>query len=251
LFNKIAAMAVLTILAAGVAPAALITIDDFNTTQFLGIGPGGVNPLTGSGGVLDGNVVGGARSVTITRTAGTGLQYVNVNSSIFEFNTGSADNAFGRILYDGDTNASLNTAGLNLNLSSSNYKFRFDSKSDNPGTGYVVLFSSPTAYSYYQFALPDQGFAAAFSTQSIALSAFLQGAPALVQADLGLAVATSAVNLSQVGAIAVYFDGTAGAAAGLDAQLDLLELTDVPEPASFGLVGGVLIAAAFARRFRR
>ena len=45
--------------------------------------------------------------------------------------------------------------------------------------------------------------------------------------------------------------GTGASSSGLDAQFQLLEVQDVPEPATFGLVGGMLIAAAFARRYRR
>lgn len=251
MFKRIAALTVLTLVVAGVSSAALLTIDHFNTAQFMGVGPGGGNPLTGNQGAADAGAVGGGRNVAFTRTAGTGFEFINVTSSILEFNLGSGDNGYGRVLWDGDTNNALNPTGLNVNVSAPNAMFRFDARSDIGGTGYLVVFSSATSYSYVSFNLPAQGFAVPFTTYTIPLASLLQGAPALVQTDLGLAAASSMANLSQVGAFALYFNGTAPQSAGLDAQFEFLEITDVPEPATFGLVGSVLLAAGLLRRVRR
>jgi hypothetical protein len=163
------------------------------------------------------------------------------------------DNGYSRVIWDGDADAVLNfgLGGVDLTGAATRDRFRTQARSDIAGKVHLAVFTSATAYSFATFDLPAAGIAASYSNFAIPFASMAMGAPALLVSDLGLGVATSMADFTNVNAIAMFIDGTLPNPAGLDAQFTLLEVnSNVPEPATFGLVGAALAAASLLRRKR-
>ena len=239
-----------------------IVIDAFGTAQNqITVGPGtpGANPLSANGGIAAPDALGGARNIGLTRTTGNGQDSVVVGQTpnLFEFSSAAANNSVGRIIWDGDTNGTVNPTGLggvNLTGGGTNTFLRLQARSDITGTLYITVFTSATSYSTVAITLPAAGFGATpFTEYIIPFSSFTQGAPANVTSSsigFNLGAATGAANFSNVGAITLYVDGTGGSSAGLDTQIRLLQADGVvtPEPVTLALAGAGLGLIGLLRR---
>jgi len=246
----LAAMTLMMLGGAWVQAAPLI-IDNFQTNHpILFAGPGGGNPISSNSGVpggAPGDILGDARNLKVTRTTGSSLGTAYVSGG--ELTVGMiTDLGYSRIIWDGDLNSSLNYA-LAVDLTGGGLRDRFHvrARSDLSGSVHLTVFTSATSYSSVTFSLPALGIAAPYSDYNLLFTSLTMGAPALVAADLGLGAATAMADLTNITAITLFVDGTA--IAGLDAQFQIVEVASgVPEPATLGLVGGVLLGVSLLRR---
>jgi hypothetical protein len=212
-----------------------VLIDNFSTDQFVSVGPSGTNPLTNTGGILTGtNSIGGARTISITRTAGSGFDYVQTTGGIARVLSGD-DEVTASFTWDGDIDPALNATGLggiDLTGGGSNIYFYLASRSDAVGPISVTIYSDAGNASRAMINSPGTGFgSAAFASNLILFSAFSN--------FLG-----SGATFTNVGAIVVTVDGTG--LAGLDTQIDLIEATSVPEPGTLAFVAIGLGLTAFS-----
>lgn len=252
----------LGVLGIGFVQAAPLTIDDFENGTggvCVGIGFAGCPGNSYNIGLSGAGIIGGARNVQLTRTTFTSGGFAQVDAGIFDFSLGS-DNGYGRIIWDGDTNASLNfgsgdLGGIDLTGGGLRTAFRIGAKSDLPGLTYLTVFTSATDYSTITFALPGAGAGPGdpYTDLSLAFASMLSSAPALVRTNLGLAAALNPATLTNVHAIAFFLDGTAAGSAGLDARIQFLETPDdvnIPEPGTNLLLGLGLVGAFALRRIK-
>ncbi len=246
------ASAITCLLAAASLSAAPIVIDAFGTDQNqIQVGPGqpGNNPWTAGSGVAAPDAIGGSRNISITRVSGNGSDTADVGLTpgVFTLSTAAANNSVGRIIWDGDTNSSVNPTGLggrDLTDGGTNTFLRLQARSDITGTIYITIFTSATAYSTVAITLPALGFGATpFTEYIIPFSSFTQGAPANVTSStigFNLGAASGSANFTNVGAITLFVDGTGAGSAGLDTQIRLLQADGpppVPEPVTLLLSG--------------
>ncbi len=251
--RRLLVLCALTFLVALSVQPAPLTIDNFQTAHpFLFAGPGGGNPLSADSGVsgLPTDIIGGARNLAVTRTSGVNIGLASISGGELTFGM-VTDLGYSRIIWDGDLNSSLNYALAAVDLTGGGLRTRFHvrARSDLAGSVHLTVFSSATDYSSITFALPAAGIGASYTNLFPNFSSLVLGAPALVTSDLGLGAATAMADLTNITAITLHVDGTA--IAGLDAQFQLVEVADnVPEPATFGLVGGMLFALALLHRRR-
>lgn len=237
-----------------------IVIDGFGTDQSsIFVLPGGGNPSSSNSGVAAPDAVGGSRNVGITRVTGNDLDSANVGLTpgIFTFSSAAANNSVGRIIWDGDTNNSVNPTGLggvDLTGGGTNTFLRLQARSDITGTLYITVFTSATSYSTVAITLPAGGFGATpFTEYIIPFSSFTQGAPANVTSSsigFNLGAATGGVTFTNVGAITLFVDGTGSSSAGLDTQIRLLQADGIvtPEPITLALAGAGLGLMGLLRR---
>lgn len=246
-------LAALAFLTAAVTPAANLTIDNFAVGQPIQFASDAFVPVnnSASGGATD--IIGGDRNIEVTRTSGDlpGMTAVNSGHFIFGLLDG---NGYSRIIWDGDTDNllsfGLGSADLTLGGSAS-ARFRIHARSDIAGSAHLTVFTSATSYSSITFLLPANGFGVTpFTEFNLAFSSLVQGAPSLVQNSLAIGVATSMASMSNINAITLFIDGTAPGSAALDAQIDFIQVSDVPEPATYALMAGGLFSLFALRRKR-
>ena len=243
--------------------AAPVVIDTFASTQGLvSVGPGTqANPLSNDAGVSSSSSLGGARNIGVTRVAGDGFDFVNVSTNLFEMNSAAADNATGKIIWDGDTNGTVNAAtglgGVDLTAGGLNTGLRLRARSDVTGTIYITIFTSATSYSTVALTLPGQGFGSTpFTEFFLPFATFALGANATVTSNgvgFNLLTATGTANFTSVTAITLLVDGTGPNSAGLDTQIQLLQAdteSSVPEPMTLALAGAGLGVLGILRRRR-
>jgi hypothetical protein len=248
----LSALLTLAFLASFAVQSAPLVIDNFQVAQGpLLVGPGGGNPLDASSGAsgLTTDLIGGFRNLEVTRTNGSQFGIASVSGGEFTFGM-LTDNGYSRIIWDGDLNSSLNYALASIDLTGGvgRSAFRVRARSDIAGSVHLTVFSSATDYSTITFSLPGTGIAAPYTEFMLSFASLVQGAPSVVTTDLGLGAATALADVTNITAITLFIDGTS--LAGLDAQFQLLEVADVPEPATFALVGCMLAGLSVLRRQR-
>lgn len=230
--------------------AAPLTIDDFQTAQ-PGACIGGFpcnNPSSSSNEGIAGSMLGGFRNIEVTRSGGSSFGIVTVASNTFIYGM-VLDPGYGRIIWDGDLNSSLNYALASIDLTGGGTRdsFRIRAQSDLGGTIILTVFSSSTAFSSLSIALPTTG--SAYTDYIRNFGVLTPGAPTLVLTDLGLANTTTAADLNNITAITLFIDGTT--VPQLDAQIQLLEVTaEIPEPGTYALISAGLLSLFALRRKR-
>ena len=224
---------------AGVSLAAPILIDNFTDPQFFGVGPGGSNPLTASQGIVTGaNSIGGARNITITRTSGNSFDFISTGG-IFELNLAAADAGSALVIWDGDTNNTINTTGLSVDLTDggTNVAFQLFSRSDLVSPVTITVYSGANASSF-TYNTPGLGFGLVpFTETFLYFSNFTT-------------IAGTGADFTNVGAITLFIDSSALSRAGADTQIDLIGAVPVPEPSTMLLSGLAIAALGFVRRKR-
>jgi len=219
--------------------AAPVLVDNFDDAQLVSVGPAGVNPLANSGGVLTGaNSIGGARTVTVTRTAGNSFDFVLVSNGIFEFNLAAADAGSALIIWDGDTNPILNENGfgpVDMTDSGTNTHFVAMVRSDLVAPITFTIYSGTGNSSSFTINTPAAGFVVPFAQYYIPFAAFVN-------------TGGTGGDFSGVTALTALLDGTNQP--GTDFQLDLIGGDRVPEPGTFGLAGLLLGGLVYIARRR-
>jgi hypothetical protein len=231
------------ILALGIVPAnaTVIFIDDFNASQTVFAGPIGPNPVSSQSGVAVGsNVLGGARSLEVTRTSGTSIDFGTVGLGSLTMALAPADSGFASLIWDGDTNGTLNQNGIvpvDLTDAGSNTAIALSVRSDLVAPIILTFYSGNGNSSTYSFNTPAQGFGATpFTDYVIAMSSFVTSSG-------------TGANFTGITAATLFIDGQFQP--GLDVEVQNYQaMNPIPEPASFGLVAAGL-AGLFIRRHRK
>lgn len=219
-----------------------IMIDSFNNTihfASVGFAPG---TLSASSGTLTagGESVGGARFFTITRT-GDGNDSINVSSTLpgtFNFNLAANDIGTGLIIWDGDSNSTIDH-GLSVDLTSGglNAHIQTSVRSDLVAPVVVTVYSGAGNFSTFTFSSPGLGFAATpYTVLNLAFAGFTVGGG-------------SGANFASVTAVTLFVDGSS--TPGLDFQIDYIQASEIPEPATFAVIGLGLAGIGFAGLRRR
>ncbi len=229
---------VTTLAGGAVLSAAPILIDNFNTSQFLQVGPGGGNPLSGFNSVATGaNAIGGFRAVNLTRTVGSGIANVDVNlsePSLFSYSNGASVVSQLSVWWDGDSNSTLDFTNFAVDLTGSgtNTGILIGNRSDLVVAVTLRLYTDAANYSTLNFNTPGLGTLAPFTSVFLPFASFTPtGAGA---------------NFTNVTAALLSMTGPAS----FDLQLDFLEATNpIPEPMSALLLGGALLGlGVYGRR---
>jgi hypothetical protein len=222
----------------GTLSATPIVIDHFNDTQTLSVSGLVVNPVSAANGVSAPSALGGARFITLTRTAGVGTASININSpspSVFNQSNDAVADSDSLTLWDGGLDGTISPAGLIADLTGGgvNNQLHFRANVD-------LLVGVTATFRFYTGTLSD--YSEVIQT--------LIGGGADFDYFIPFASMTSAgsgATFSNVGAITMLISGPSR----MDMQMDLLETTsdqDVPEPMTFGLVGSALAGLALLRR---
>jgi hypothetical protein len=234
------AVAVCGLLAGLPAYGTPVLIDNFNTAQFFGVGPGGINPLTNSQGVVTGpDSLGGARTITITRTAGNGFEFANVSGGNVEFNLGAGDGGFFQTIWDGDTVPALSNSNYVADLTDagSNAYFVLRLRSDLIAPVSIRAYSGAPNFSDYTLNSPGMGFVVPFTEVYVPLVAFNPTGGA-------------GADFTAITALVLTMDGQAQL--GVDMQFDSLSVEPVPEPGTaLMMLGSVLLLGAGLLRRRK
>jgi hypothetical protein len=215
---------------------AIVPVDTFDgPLQVASVGFGGGNPVTvgvGIGGLP--TVVGGSRYVQVTRDSGALNDTVVVVGGVFSLLLGT-DPGSGLIIWDGDTNSSVDS-GLLVDLTSggTNWSLYTSLRSDLVAPITFTLYSA-SGSSRVSFFSPGLGFGATpFTNVNLPFTGFV--------IDSG-----AGVDFTAVTAITAFLDGSS--VPGLDVEIDFVQ-GGVPEPATFALVGTVLLGIGLIRRKR-
>jgi hypothetical protein len=213
-----------------------VLIDNFNTTQTLTVSGGGANPVTSSNGVATGvDAIGGNRAINLTRTSGAGVATINVNSpaSVLAYGNDSDAESNATVIWDGDTNNTLNTTGLgglSLTESGANNALRILVRSDLVVPITVTVYTDGSNFAARTVNSPGGGLP--FTEFFLLFSSF---------------TATGSPDFANVGAVTMDVSGPQS----FDVQVSLLEaINSVPEPSTWGLFG-LGIAALTAGRLRK
>lgn len=210
--------------------AAPVLIDNFNTSQFLQVGPGGSNPLPGFNSVATGaNAIGGFRSVELTRTVGSGIANVDANisePSILSYSTGASVVSSLLIWWDGDSGATLNFTNYSVDLTGggTNTGILISNRSDLVVSVDLRLYTDASNYSTASFTTPGLGTLVPFTQTFLPFASFVPTG--------------SGATLTNITAVLMSMSGPAS----FDLQMDFLEATNpIPEPMSALLIGGALL----------
>jgi hypothetical protein len=229
---------VTTLAGGAVLSAAPILIDNFNTSQFLQVGPGGVNPLSGFNSVATGvNAIGGFRAVNLTRTIGSGIANVDVNlsePSLFSYSNGASVVSQLLVWWDGDSNSTLDFTNFAVDLTGggTNTGILIGNRSDLVVSVSLRLYTDAANYSTANFNTAGLGTLVPFTNVFLPFASFTPtGAGA---------------NFTNITAALLSMTGPAS----FDLQLDFLEATNpIPEPMSALLLGGALLGlGVYGRR---
>ncbi len=226
-------------LAGGVVlSAAPILIDNFNTSQFLQVGPGGSNPLPGFNSVATGvNSIGGFRSVELTRTVGSGIASVDANfsdPSILSYSNGASVVSSLLVWWDGDAGATLDFTNYSVDLTGggTNTGIALATRSDLVVSVTLQLFTDASNYSTANFNTPGLGTLVPFTGVFLPFASFTPTG--------------SGANFTNITAVLLSMTGPAS----FDLQLDFIEANNpIPEPMTALLMGGALLGlGAYGRR---
>lgn len=218
--------------------SATIVIDDFDSTQSLGT----LSTL----GMVDGGqaaagVFGGSRYARLDNLTGGGAATLNVNqtaSGLLEFGQDPAVSASFLLIWDGDTDDTLEfTNTLGDLVSTSNNRIRVSYRSDLSIPVTITVYTDAANWSSATFNTTSTGF----------------GSNPFANVDLFFATSFTfhggtGADFSNVRAITM--SGTGASQPGADIQVDFIRAyeDEVPEPATYLLLGAGLIAFATARR---
>jgi hypothetical protein len=222
----------------GTLSATPIIIDQFTDTQSLSVSGPGANPVSASGSSAAPAALGGNRFVMLTRTAGAGTASININApsaGVFNQSNDAVADSDSLTLWDGGLDGTINPAGLSVDLTDSgvNSQLHFRANVD-------LLVGVTAAFRFYSGTLSD--YSQVIQTLIGGGADFDYFIPFASMTSVG-----SGANFTNVGAITMFISGPNR----MDLQVDLLETTndeDVPEPATFGLVGSALAGLALLRR---
>lgn len=216
-----------------------ILIDDFTTVQIAV----DANPTAGSSDIdalADAGVLGGSREFIANRTnPQTGTLQVKTSSNEFATEqfifdqSSSTTRGIGSIVYDGSANGAVNTTGLGA-----------------PGED-LTAGGSLTFFVFKQLAVSGSGLILTVSlydsvgVPSTAVINLVDG----FEGDLAIPYATftNPTTAAAVYGLRVDIDGRAVGARGSDLSFDLIS-SEVPEPASLGLIGSAGLLALRRRR---
>lgn len=223
----------LPILVLGIVPAhaTVIFIDNFTGSQTVfSSGQSGV--AVGSG------VLGGSRSLEVTQTGGGLLDIGTVGGGALTLSLAAADQGYALLTYDGDTNGTLNQAGLaptDVTDGGLNMFIGLSVRSDLVAPITMTFYSGNGNSSSYTFNTPAQGFAVPYTEFYIPMSAFIT-------------MSGSGANFTGITAATLLIDGTDPSAAGVDVQVKNYAATPTPEPGSLALMGAGLVGLFLRRR---
>lgn len=219
--------------------AAPILIDNFDTAQFLQVGPLGGNPLSGFGSVATGvNSIGGFRAVNLTRTVGSGIANVDVNisePSLLSYSNGASVVSELLVWWDGDSNSTLDFTNYAVDLTGggTNTGIRIGNRSDLVVSVSLQLYTDASNYSTASFNTPGLGTLAPFTEEFLPFASFTPTG--------------SGANFTNITAVLLSLTGPAS----FDLQLDFMEANNpIPEPMTSLLIGGALLGLGMYGRRR-
>jgi hypothetical protein len=218
----------LPLLVLGVVPAtaSVIFIDNFSVNQTV------FSP--NQSGVVGSGLFGGARSLEVI--ADDTFDYGRVNAGALTLALAPADVGFALLTYDGDTNGTLNQAGIaptDLTDGGQNIFIGLSVRSDLVAPITMTFYSGNGNSSSYTINAPGLGFATAYTEFLIPMTQFIS-------------MSGTGANFTSITAATLLIDGTNP---GVDVQVRNYAAMPTPEPSTFGLIGAGLVGlAAFRRR---